>query len=100
MSTKCRGARHCNFQRFMLQWGKRLPHPLRICGAALDAKEGRGMQLPSDGAMLASFLNTKLRDGYRSLEALCDDLELDLEALLARLAALGLVYDAAHNCVR
>ena len=100
MSTKCRGARHCNFQRFMLQWEKRLPHPLRICGAALDAKEGWGMQLPSDGAMLASFLNMKLRDGYCSLAALCDDLELDLEALLARLAALGLVYDAAHNCVR
>ena len=36
--------------------------------------------LPEDPDMLASFLNMKLRDQYSSLDALCDDLELDKEA--------------------
>ncbi len=55
------------------------------------------MQLPTDGAMLLSFLNMKLRDSYGSLAELCDDLELDQAELEARLSALGLSYDAARN---
>ena len=44
------------------------------------------MKLPSDGAMLLSFLNTKLRDEYSSLDELLEDqtvthLVLDLENL-------------------
>lgn len=57
------------------------------------------MQLPSDQAILISFLNAKLRDAYASLDALCDDLECDRAALEERLAALGLHYDAAKNRV-
>ena len=57
------------------------------------------MQLPSDGAMLQSYLNMKLRDANDSLDALCDDLELDRDDLERRLSALGLAYDAAHNRV-
>ena len=41
--------------------------------------------LPEDPDMLASFLNMKLRDQYSSLDALCDDLELDKEALVEKL---------------
>ena len=33
--------------------------------------------LPNDPMILLSVVNTKLRDEYDSLEALCDDLELD-----------------------
>ena len=40
-------------------------------------KEKEETMLPSDPDMLASFLNMKLRDQYASLDALCDDLELD-----------------------
>lgn len=58
------------------------------------------MQLPSDPAILASYLNMKLRDGYPSLEALCDDLEADLAAVEQTLAAAGYAYDAARNAVR
>ncbi len=47
--------------------------------------------IPNDPAMLASFLNTKLRDEYDSLSALCEDLGLDEEELRERLAAAGFV---------
>ncbi len=33
------------------------------------------MKLPEDPVMLLSFVNTKLRDQYASLDALCDDLD-------------------------
>ena len=41
--------------------------------------------LPSDPDMLASFLNMKLRDHYATLDALCEDLELDKEELVKKL---------------
>ena len=50
--------------------------------------------LPSDPMILYSYLNTKLRDEYDSLEALCADLELDEEELKAKLAAAAFRYDA------
>ena len=33
--------------------------------------------LPKDPAILLSYVNTKLRDDYPTLDALCDDLETD-----------------------
>ena len=33
--------------------------------------------IPKDPVMLLSFINLKLRDYYTSLEALCDDLNID-----------------------
>ncbi len=53
--------------------------------------------LPNDPMILFSFLNTKLRDEYASLEALCDDLALDEDALKEKLAAAGFSYDAARK---
>ncbi len=53
--------------------------------------------LPNDPMILFSFLNTKLRDEYDSLEALCDDLALDEDALKEKLAAAGFSYDAARK---
>ena len=49
--------------------------------------------LPNDPMILLSFLNTKLRDEYDSLAALCEDLELDEDELKAKLAAVGFAYD-------
>ncbi len=57
------------------------------------------MQFPEDPMMLYSFLNTKLRDGYPDLAALCDDLEEDEGALLLRLKGAGLRYNAVENRV-
>ena len=48
--------------------------------------------LPQDPMILLSYVNTKLRDDYDSLEALCEDLDLDREALEQKLAAAGFVY--------
>ena len=55
------------------------------------------MTLPNDPNMLYSMLNMKLRDFYDSLEALCDDLDIDLTELTGRLAAAGYQYDSASN---
>ena len=33
--------------------------------------------LPQDPMILLSYLNTKLRDFYPTLDALCDDLQID-----------------------
>ena len=56
--------------------------------------------LPKDDAMLLSFVNMKLRDGYESLDALCDDLEEDRAEVEARLSAVGYFYDAAQNAFK
>ena len=50
--------------------------------------------IPNDPMILLSFLNTKLRDGYDTLAALCDDLELDEDEIKAKLASIGYSYDA------
>ena len=56
--------------------------------------------LPKDPVMLMSFLNTKLRDRYDSLEALCDDLELNRDELTIRLQEAGFDYDPERNQFR
>ena len=53
--------------------------------------------IPNDPMILFSWLNTKLRDEYDSLAALCEDMELDEEELKAKLAAIGFSYDAEKN---
>lgn len=53
--------------------------------------------LPKDPMILLSWINTKLRDEYASLSALCGDLELDVEEIEETLARAGFVYDAERN---
>ena len=53
--------------------------------------------LPGDPVMLLSVINTKLRDHYPTLEALCDDLQIDSRELTDRLGAIDYAYDAARN---
>ena len=53
--------------------------------------------LPKDPFMLLSAVNTKLRDEFDSLDALCAALDLDRAALEEKLAALGFAYDPARN---
>ena len=54
--------------------------------------------MPKDPAMLLSFINLKLRDYYSSLDALCEDMDVNKEELVAALAAAGFEYDKEHNC--
>ena len=55
------------------------------------------MALPQNPYMLLSYVNTKLRDAYPSLAALCEDTGEDEEALRDALAAVGYRYDAEKN---
>lgn len=61
------------------------------------AKAKEEIMLPSDPDMLASFLNMKLRDQYASLDALCDDLELNKEEIVAKLKEADYDYIPARN---
>ena len=45
--------------------------------------------IPKDPVILLSFLNTKLRDYYPGLDALCDDLGQDASALKEKIADLS-----------
>lgn len=53
--------------------------------------------LPKDPIILLSYVNTKLRDNYASLDALCDDLDVNRREIEAHLATVGYVYDARLN---
>ena len=53
--------------------------------------------LPKDPMILFSVLNTKLRDQYGSLDALCDDMEADKQELLDTLAGVGFHYNPERN---
>lgn len=53
--------------------------------------------LPKDPYMLFSIINMKLRDFYPSLDALCDDLDEDKQAIIDAMAKIGYAYDAARN---
>ena len=55
------------------------------------------MSLPSDPMILFSVVNTKLRDEYPSLEALCNDMQVDRQQLEARLAQAGFEYNPAQH---
>ena len=54
--------------------------------------------LPKDPVILLSFVNTKLRDEFASLEELCAALDADAQTLCDTLAALDYHYDPAANC--
>lgn len=55
------------------------------------------MELPKDPAILLSYINTKLRDDYPTLDALCDDLHIDRETLVATMARNGFEYSEENN---
>lgn len=53
--------------------------------------------LPNDPMILLSYINTKLRDDYSSLDLLCDDLQADRSQIEEKLKAIDYTYDAALN---
>lgn len=54
-------------------------------------------QLPQDPMILLSFLNTKLRDFYPFLDALCEDLNVSKETIISKLSTIDYAYDEALN---
>ena len=53
--------------------------------------------LPKDPRLLLSVVNTKLRDYYPSLDALCDDMDVSREVLEEKLGMIDYRYDAEKN---
>ena len=56
--------------------------------------------LPRDPVMLMSFVNTKLRDVYSDLDALCDDMGIDRRCLESVLNESGFEYIPEINQFR
>lgn len=53
--------------------------------------------IPNDPVMLLSFINLKLRDFYGSLDALCEDLDVDRKSIEEKLKGIDYRYDAGKN---
>ncbi len=53
--------------------------------------------LPKDPIMLMSVINMKLRDFYPSLDALCEDMDLDRSELEESLGKAGFEYNEAQK---
>jgi len=56
--------------------------------------------LPSDPAILLSYVNLKLRDEFPDLDEMCDALDTDKAELLEILEKAGFHYDDENNCFR
>jgi hypothetical protein len=54
-------------------------------------------RLPKDPVMLLSVVNTKLRDYYPTLDALCEDMEIDKKELIEKLELIDYTYDVGRN---
>lgn len=53
--------------------------------------------LPGDPVILLGVINTKLRDFYSSLDALCEDMEIDRDELTEKLSLIDYIYDPGRN---
>lgn len=71
-------------------------------------KEGTGgaeeniitVDIPKDNFILLSYINTKLRDEYSSLEEFCRENDLSAEDICGRMAQIGFSYDAQANAFK
>lgn len=55
------------------------------------------MSLPKDPFMLLSFINTKLRDDFSSLDELCKSLSADKNEIEKTLKTIDYIYDRDKN---
>ncbi len=55
------------------------------------------MDLPNDNMMLLSVINTKLRDYYKNLDELCDDLGADKSEITEKLKGIDYEYNEDLN---
>lgn len=53
--------------------------------------------IPNDSVMLLSYVNLKLRDYYKNLDDLCENEDIDRQALLDKLSGIGYVYKEENN---
>lgn len=55
------------------------------------------MNIPSDPAILLSYINTMLRDEYNSLEELCKSLCISQEQIESKISSIGYKYSQKQN---
>lgn len=55
------------------------------------------MSIPKDPHILLSYINTKLRDEYRSLDDLCLSLDVDRHEVETALSSIQYVYQLEQN---
>lgn len=55
------------------------------------------MELPKDPVMLLSVVNTKLRDYYTSLDALCEDMQTEEQKIIDTLKGIDYEYDESRH---
>ena len=53
--------------------------------------------LPKDPMLFLSVVNTKLRDCYQNLDALCEDMNLSREEIVSKLEQIDYTYDENIN---
>lgn len=53
--------------------------------------------IPQDPAMLLSYINLKLRDYYATLDALCDDMDIERSEIEDKLSTIDYHYDKEKN---
>ncbi len=53
--------------------------------------------IPKDPAILLSYVNTKLRDYYGSLDEMCDDMQFDRKEIEDKLSIIGYKYKKERN---
>lgn len=54
-------------------------------------------QIPTDPAMLLSFINTMLRDEFSSFSDLCKSLVIDEKDIINQLKKINYTYDSEAN---
>ena len=54
-------------------------------------------KLPGDPVLMLGVVNTKLRDFYRDLDDLCDDMQVDKAGITKILEGIDYEYDRARN---
>ena len=55
------------------------------------------MELPKDPMLLLSVVNTKIRDHYQTLDALCEDMDVKKEELINTLRGIDYEYDESRH---
>lgn len=53
--------------------------------------------LPKDPVLLLGVVNTKLRDYYSDLDALCEDMQVEKEKIVEQLKGIDYEYDESRN---
>ena len=53
--------------------------------------------IPKDPVMLLSYVNTQLRDFYKTLDAFCKDRDVDQKELEKNLETIDYTYDPSVN---